>query len=142
MLKVSTVILAVMLAFAAIYSVLVITVPIMMGNSGYRAVTGQDLDSVQDASQLKSWIVQTRHMGLFALTTTIAGLFILFAAFRKTQKWSWCGMLIVGGLAWGWGVVESAMIGNIFDLIMQLVGIVLLLIGLLIPLKSFFGRAS
>ena len=144
MLKVAVVILVIMLAYGGVYSLMNIFVPKVPMKSAFEAATGKTLDSITeaDAHYLKALVMGQRYMGVYALCCTIAGLFILFAAFAKAKKWAWWSMLIVGGIIWLWGLIYSASIGSTMNLIMHIIGIVLLILGLIIPIKAFFGGAE
>ena len=77
MLKVSIVMLAVMLAFAGVYSLLNIFATELVSSSAFEAVSGKALDGIQDGSFLAAYLWANRYVGVFALCTTIAGFFIL-----------------------------------------------------------------
>jgi hypothetical protein len=144
MLKVAVVILVIMLAYGGVYSLMNIFVPKAPLKSAFESATGKTLDSIAgaDAHYLKALVMSQRYMGVYALCTTIAGLFVLFAAFSKAKKWAWWNMLIVGGIIWLWGLIYSAAIGSTMNLVMHIIGIVLLILGLIIPIKEFFGGTA
>ena len=144
MLKVAVVILVIMLAYGGIYSLMNVFVPKVPLKDTFEASTGKTLDSITeaDAHYLKALLMGQRYMGVYAFCTVISGLFILFAAFGKAKKWAWWSMLIVGGIIWLWGLIYSAAIGSTMNLIMHIIGIILLLLGVLIPIKVFFGGGS
>jgi len=142
MLKVAVVILAVASVYAGIYSLMVFTVPETMAQINFKAITGKTLDSVQDADYLRAASNETRITGLYALTTVISCFFILFAGFRKAQKWAWWAFLVVGGIAWLWGVIDNIVIGNKLHIPLQAIGLVLFLVGILLPVKVFFAKEA
>jgi hypothetical protein len=142
MLKVAVVILVIMLAYGGIYSLMSIFVPKAMMGSAFNARTGKALDSVQDADYLGMLVGTHRQLGLYALTTTIAGFFVLFAGFRKAQKWAWWSFLVVGGIAWLWGMISAIIIVDKVNMPLQIIGMVLFLVGILIPIKAFFGKEA
>ena len=142
MLRVSVIILIVMLAYAGIYSLMNSIAPkVIMGNS-FKAITGKTFDSVTDVGYLKTLSISHRYMGVYALVTVILGFFILFAAFRKAQTWAWWSMLIGGGIMWLWGLINTIAIVDVVNLIGHIIGIVLLLVGVLLPVKVFFAKAA
>jgi hypothetical protein len=57
-------------------------------------------------------------------------------------KWAWWGFLIGGGIVWVWGVASSIIIGDIFYLALQLIGLILLIVGILLPVKEFFAKKA
>jgi len=142
MLKVATIILVIMLAYAGIYSIMSLIAPKVMMGSAFQSVTGETLESIQNPGYLKALLGGQRNMGLFALTTVISGFFVLFAGFRKGEKWAWWAFLVVGGLAWLWGLINAIIIVDKVNLPMEIIGMVIFLVGLLIPVKVFFAKET
>ena len=140
MLKVSIVILTVMLAFAGVYSFLNIFATELIVSSAFEAFTGKTLDNVQDDDFLQAYLWANRYTGIFSLCTTIAGFFILFSGFRKKEQWAWWSVLVVGGLAWIWGLVNGLVFGDTFSSTMYIVGTVLLVVGLLTSAKILLAK--
>ncbi len=101
--KVAVIILAIGSIFAGIYSGLTIIAPKLMLKSTFVAMTGKELDSIQDADHLRVMLNRNRRAGLYALASTILSFFILFTGFRKAEKWAWWAFLVGGGIAWLWG---------------------------------------
>ena len=141
MLKVAVIILVIMLAYAAVYSVIALIAPKTVMASAFKAMTAKTLDDAQTDGYLKPLMTGQRNTGVFALATTISGFFVLFAGFQKAQKWAWWAFLVVGGVAWLGGLIICIAIGDTVNMILQLVGIVLLLLGVLLPIKAFFAGA-
>jgi len=142
MLKAAVIVLIVMLAYAGIYSLMSIFVPAVMMKGALTATTGKNLDNARDDGYLKALTGGQRNIGIYALTTTIAGFFVLFAGFRKGQKWAWWSFLVVGGIAWLLGLIYSQVIGDKVNSLLMAIGIVIFLVGLLIPVKEFFGKEA
>ena len=144
MLKVAVIILVIMLAYGGVYSLMNVFIPKVLLKSAFEAATGKTLDSITeaDAHYLKALVMSQRYMGVYGFCTTISGLFILFGAFAKAKKWGWWGFLVVGGIIWLWGLIYNAAIGSTMNLIMHIIGIVLLILGLIIPIKAFSGGAA
>ncbi|MFC1715359.1 hypothetical protein ACFL6S_16950 [Candidatus Poribacteria bacterium] len=142
MLKVAVTILIIMLAYATVYSVLGIIAPKVLLKSGVKAAIGKTLEDASADGYLKSLTGLQRGMNVFSLATVLSGFFVLFAAFKKAQKWAWFSFLVVGGIAWLGGLIISISVGDTMNLIMQLIGTVLLVLGLLLPIKSFFGQTA
>lgn len=142
MLRIAVIIMVAMLVFAGVYSFMSIFAPKLIAGSGFEASTGTTLDSIRDDAYLKSYLYANRTSGIFALGTTIAGFFIIFTGFRKKEQWAWWAVLIVGGLVWIWGLVNGLIVGDTFNSIMYLVGTVLVIVGLLVPVKIFFTKKS
>jgi len=142
MLKVAVIILAVGTIYAGIYSLMGIIAPEMMVQSAFEAITGKTLDSVQDADYLGALSHEVRLEGLYALTAVIFSFAILFAGFRKAQRWAWWAFLVGGGIAWLWGLIDAIVIGNKLHIPLQAIGVVLFLVGILLPVKVFFGKEA
>lgn len=141
MLRVATVVLTVMLAFAGLYAILLIASPQTVAEGTLQARGGPALADVPDKGTAETIVVQTRHVGVMALGTTIASLFVLYAGFAKKEAWAWWCVLIVGLIVWGYGLVIQALEGDVFNTVMHLAGIMLLAIGVVLPVKEFFGKA-
>ncbi len=142
MLKVATIILLVMLIYAGVYSLMSIFTPEIIMESSFQAVTGESINSIGDKKYLTALINSGRTGGVFALTTVIAGFFILFAAFRKAEKWSWWGFMIVAFIAWAWGVGYGALVNARIYFLMNLGGMIIFLAGILLPVKVFFSKKA
>jgi len=139
MLKVAVVILAVMHIFAGIVALASFIAPKTMIRSTFEAMTGKEIDSVQDADLLKVILNRQSKVGFYALSTVVFSLFVLFAGFRKAQKWAWWCFLIVGGIVWGEGLISYILIGSMMYILIYAIGTALLLLGVLLPIKAFFG---
>jgi hypothetical protein len=141
MLKVGVIILVIMLAYATVYSLISVIVPKVMMKGSVSAATGKTLEDAESAGYLKIMTIAHRNLGLFALATTMSGFFVLFGAFKKAQQWSWWCFLVVGCIAWLGNVIIAIVIGDNVNMIMSLIGLVVYLVGLLLPVKAFFGGA-
>jgi len=130
-----------MLAFAGLYAILLIASPATVAEGTLQARSGLSLANVPDKGTAETILVQTRHIGVMALSVTIASFFVLYAGFAKKERWAWYCVLVVGLIVWGYGLATQAAEGDVFNMVMHLVGIALLAIGLLLPVKRFFGKA-
>lgn len=140
MLKTATVILIVLMIFAGLYSILLIVSPETVASSTLEARSGKTFELIEDQDAAETIIVQTRHLGVFALATTVAVFFILLSAYRKGEKWAWWAIFVVGLISWGYGLIMQIIEKDMMNLILHLVGIILLLVGVLLPLKTFFPK--
>ncbi len=140
--KVAVIILFFMLVYAGVYSLMSIFTPEIVMESSFQAVTGESIQNIGDEKYLEAFLSSGRSGGLFALTTVIAGFFILFAAFRKTEKWSWWAFLVVAFFAWAWGTVNGALVNARVYFLMNLGGMVIFLAGVLLPVRAFFSKKS
>jgi hypothetical protein len=133
MLKVGTTFLLIGLLFGALYSIVVIVSP--------QTVTSRinSIPEMQNPVVTKAYYDEARHLGAFALAATIGALFILFAGFKTGQKWAWWGILFMGAFGWAFGLVRFIIIGDTKNLIGFAVGTALWLLGLLLPIGTFFA---
>lgn len=142
MLKVATIILIVMLAYAGVYGIMLVFMPKVVMESSFEAATGEKLENIQNADYLKIMLGEMRHLGIFVLTVVISSFFFLFVGFRKAEKWAWWAMLVVGIIAWGYGLIMNFVTGDTFNAFLHLIGIVIFFVGLLIPVKIFFAKKA
>jgi hypothetical protein len=142
MLKTASIFLLIGLLFGTIYSLVIIVSPQTVADSTLEARADTNLGNIQDKGAAETIIVYARHMAVFALTTNIAMFFILFMAFKKAQKWAWWAFLLTGGTAWTFGLVTQISEGDMMNLIGHVIGIGLLLIGILLPIKVFFPKKA
>lgn len=141
MLKAAMVILIIMLAYAGVLSLISIIVPkVTLGSTLSALTAGKTLEIAKTEGYSGILKYLRASGGLYALTTVIAGFFILFAGFWKAQKWAWWSFLIVGGIAWLWGLITSLVVVDTLYIILNAIGIVIFLVGVLIPVKEFFGK--
>ena len=142
MLKLGIFILTIMLVYAGAYSVMSIIRPEMILESTVKGATGKTLNDAQDNGYLKALFVLSRDAGLFGLAAVASGFFILFSGFRKARKWAWFAFLLAGGIGWLGGLILTISIGDMLNILIRTIGTIISLVGLLIPIKAFFGRRS
>lgn len=140
MVKTATAVLLIGLLFSGIYGLLITFNPKMIAEKTLDARAGKTLADVGDPGVADTILIYTRHMGVFALCITIAMFFVLFKAFKKGEKWAWWAFLFVGGIAYIYGLIVQVMEKDMFNLILHIVGTALIAIGLLLPIKEFFGK--
>jgi len=142
MLKIATTILIISVVLSVLFSIFVIISPETIGGSTLEARSGKTLESIQEPEVSNTIIVQTRHIGVFALTTSIALCFILFAGFKKGEQWAWWAFLIILVISEGYGLALQIIEGDVFNMILHLIVTVLWLTGILMPVKVFFPKKS
>lgn len=142
MLKAGTIVLLVLFILAAAYSILDIVVPTFTLEGDFQAVTGKSFEGVVEPGPLFISVLYLRHLAVTSLATSIAAIFILLAGFAKAQRWAWWALLVTGGIVVGFATVVNFVISNWFDFTTHLVALVWLLVGLLIPVKVFFGKKA
>jgi hypothetical protein len=141
MLKVGTILLAICLIFSTVYGLVLAISPATLASNSLE-VRGATLEGVKDTPAGDAFIVQTRHLGVFAVCISIALFFVLFAAFNKGASWAWWAFLIVGGIAWLYGLITQIMEGDMLNTTLHIIGIVILAFGLLLPVKEFFTKKA
>ncbi|MBN1223936.1 MAG: hypothetical protein JXB23_11870 [Candidatus Aminicenantes bacterium] len=141
MLKVGTFLLAVCMIFSGVYGALLAFSPVTISSSTLE-VRGANYDDVKDTAAGQAFIVQTRHLGVFAMCLSIAMLFVLFAAFNKGVRWAWWSFLLVGGIGWGYGLIVQILEGDMLNTILHVIGIIILAFGLFLPFKVFFEKKA
>jgi len=141
MLKVGTFLLAVCLIFSGLYGVLLAFSPATISSSTLE-VRGGTYETDKDTPAGQAFIVQTRHLGVFAICLSIGLFFVLFAAFNKGAPWAWWAFLVTGGIGWIYGLIVQILEGDMLNTILHIIGIIILAFGLLLPIKVFFGKES
>lgn len=141
MLKVGTILLAVGIAFAGVYGLLIAISPgTIVG--GTLEARGETLEAVKDTAAGQAYIVQSRHLGVFAVCISIALFFVLFNAFDKGAQWAWWALLFVGGIGWIYGLIVQILEGDMLNMTLHIIGLVILALGLLLPVKEFFAKKA
>lgn len=137
MLKTASIILLVGLLFGALYGAVLFISPQTVVGSRLKANAEWQNPVVAD-----EYLAEARHLGAFALATTIGALFILFAGFKKGQKWAWWALLFMGIFGWCYGLARHIIGGDVKNLIGHAIGAALFLIGILLPIKVFFSKKT
>lgn len=141
MLKVGTFLLAVGVIFSCVYGLLLAFAPGTIVASTLE-VRGESYEAALETGAGQAFVVQSRHLGVFAVCISIALFFILFAAFNKGARWAWWAFLIVGGLGWGYGLIVQILEADMMNTILHVIGIVILALGLILPAKEFFTKKA
>ncbi|HUU26513.1 MAG TPA: hypothetical protein VM123_01760 [archaeon] len=142
MVKVSTMILFVLFVLSAGYEIAIFAVPTMMLEGDFQAITGKSYREILSPEAIRVSVSHTRHMMVIGITQKVAAFFILFAGFRKAERWAWWAMLVVGGIACVYGAVVNVLNGNTFDSAVHLVALVVLVVALLLPVKKFLAKSN
>ncbi|MEW5900143.1 MAG: hypothetical protein AB1715_01635 [Acidobacteriota bacterium] len=142
MVKTATAILVITLVFSGVYGLLITFKTQMIAESTLEARTGKTFADVADKGVADTIMALARHMGVFSLCIVIAVFFVLFKGFKKGEKWAWWAILFAGGIAYIYGLIIQSMEKDMLNMILHIVGTVLLFIGLLLPVKEFFGKKA
>ena len=144
-LKIGSSLMAVMGIFALVIAVLWIFITEIMFVSDFLFFTGVSYQDYLAASPVYAefYIITKKLVGLMMLAVSIPILFINQSGYKNGERWSWYALLITGGLLWGTLLGYRVFIGYIGgSSITFVVGIVLWLLALLIPIKSFFWKEA
>lgn len=141
MLKVGTILLAIGLIFSGLYGLILAVSPGTLAGKTVE-VRGETLDAVKDTPAGQAFIVQTRQLGVEVACLSICAFFVLFAGFSKGAKWAWWAFLIVGGIGWIYGLITQILEGDMLNMTLHIIGIVILVFGLLLPVKEFFAKKA
>jgi hypothetical protein len=137
MLKTALTILLIVVVFGAVYCLVLIVSPQTV--SGHSLKANEELQNPAFANALYDVV---RHMGALGLAANIAAFFILINGFKKGEKWAWWGFFCTGIVGWVYGVTRFIINGDTKNLVGNLIGFVLFLIGVLLPLKVFFPKKA
>ena len=77
-----------------------------------------------------------------ALAVSIIGIFLALTSYRKGEKWSWFAFLVSGIIVWGSNLAYYIALASLMNTIIMLIGLVLLVIGLVIPAKVILGSKA
>jgi tellurite resistance protein TehA-like permease len=141
MLKVGTILLAIGLIFSSVYGILLVFTPATISASTLE-VRGGNFEAAKDTAAGQAFIVQSRHLGVMVICLSIAMFFVLFTAFNKGAQWAWWALLFGGGIAWLYGLIVQILEGDMLNMILHIIGIIILLFGLLLPVKEFFAKKT
>jgi hypothetical protein len=142
MLKAGTIVLFVLFIVLTGYSFVDIIAPSITLEGDFQAITGKSYEGVLEAGPLAVPMLYLRHLGVVSIALAIAATFILFEGFRKGQRWAWWALLVSGGIVTVFGTIVNFAIGSWFDFTAHLIAVLWLLVGLLIPVKTFFSRKA
>ena len=142
MLKVSVVILSIVLLYGVVYETLIVVAPKQAVASTYSAVAGGSIEVVKDEGYLDTLTGETRQIGVVGLSSSLLTAFILFAAYRKAQKWAWWAILIGILPRLGFTVMRHIVIGDMMTAYLVLGALVVFLVGILLPVKAFFTNKA
>jgi hypothetical protein len=140
MLKAGTIVLLVLFITCAAWSIVDIALPSFTLEGDFQAVTGGGYEGILGDGPLFIAKLYLRHMGVAAFAVSTGAIFILLGAFRKTERWAWWALLAMGVIVLGFGTAVNAVIANWFDFATHAAVLAWLLVGLLIPVKAFFGN--
>jgi hypothetical protein len=140
--KISFVILLIMLILALVYGLITVFRPEVIVARSFEGFTGKPPWPYYDpVVGVGGYMVTLERMaGGLGLALTLGALIVLFTAYRKVEKWAWYYMLVVGVIGWVNNLIANVAFKNPTTTTIIIVGLVLIIIGLLIPVKDFFCK--
>ena len=131
-----------MTILALVYALLAVIKPDFFVARSFQLYTEQSWNDYLDASPMLAnyMLILERMAGGMGFAVSIAGLFVLITVFRKVEKWAWFYIATVSIIGWGNTLVANIAFKNPITITIIIIGLVLLIIGLIIPAKDFLGK--
>ena len=148
MLKIASVITAIVLAYAGLFSFMNVIAPRFMMGGAINSLLGIATDNNKQIEAMETLELGQRIMGAIGLVAVIIGFAVLFIGFYRAKIWAWW-VLLVGGVIsciWGliyplWGLIfRGLIIAFRSNILYQLIVFAVFLVGLSIPINSFFKK--
>jgi hypothetical protein len=140
--QISFIILLIMTILALVYGFLAMIKPDFFVARSFQLYVEQSWNDHLSASPVLSnyILILERMAGGNGFAVSIGGLFVLFTAFKKAEKWAWFFIAAISTVGWVNVLVGNIAVKNPITITVIIVGLVLLVIGLLIPAKDFLGK--
>jgi hypothetical protein len=140
--KISFIILLIMMILALIYGLMALVTPQIIIVRSFQGFIGMSWAEFAAANQSVAGYIMVleRMAGGLGVAAVVGGLIVLFAAFRKSEKWAWFYILIISLIAWVNNLVANIICKNAMTTWIIIIGLVLLAVGLVIPIKDFFSK--
>ena len=88
------------------------------------------------------FIMMERLLGAALLGSAVFVLFMVWNSYRKGHKWSGYALLFADVLGWGSALVYQIIIGYAMATMMMIIGIILFVIGIVLPAKAILGKKA
>ncbi len=140
--QVSFVILLIMMIFGLIYGLVGFIKPEVLVARSFPSYTGQSYGEYSAQSpRITDYILILERMAAgLGIVVVLGGLIVLFTAFKKGLKWAWFYVLVCAVLAWGNNLFANAALNNSRLVTVNIIGLILVVIGLLISTKDFLSK--
>ncbi|MDZ7291125.1 MAG: hypothetical protein ONB44_12485 [candidate division KSB1 bacterium] len=140
--KISYVILLIMMIIALVYGFVGVIKPDVLVARSFQLHTEQSwTDYLAASPKLANYMLILERMAAgLGLTTSIGALFILLTVYKKAEKWAWFYVLVVGIIGWGNTLLANIRFNNPVLITVNIIGLVLVIIGLVIPAKDFLSK--
>ncbi len=140
--KISFVILLIMLILALIYAIITTFMPQVIVMRSFQGYTGQSWLEFADLDPtLAGYMLNLERMaGGLGLALSLGALMVLMTAYKKTERWAWFYILVVGVIGWVNNLIANVIFKNPVTTTIIIIGLVLIFIGLIIPAKEFLSK--
>jgi len=140
--QISSAILLIMMILVLIYAFITLFMPQVIVMRSFQGYTGQSWAEFAGSNPtVAGYILGLERMaGGLGFVISFGALFVLFTAYKKAEKWAWFYILVVGVLGWVNNLVANVIFKNPMTTTIIIIGLVLVTIGLLIPVKEFFCK--
>lgn len=141
--QVSLVILMIMMIIALMYALTGFIKPDLLVARSFQQYTGQSYSNYSaESPELANYMLILERMAAgLGVVVALGALIVLFTAFRQGLKWAWFYILICGILGWGDTLFANVTMNNPLLIAVNIIGIVLIVIGLIIPAKDFLAKS-
>ena len=143
-LKTGSIVMVVMAVYGLILGLIWLFAAEALTTPVFDSFTGQTWSDfvTANAKAADLWIMNNRLTVAMALAVSILGIFLALTSYRKGEKWSWFAFLVPGIIVWGSNLAYYIALASLMNTIIMLIGLVLLVIGLVIPAKAILGSKA
>ena len=140
--QVSFVILLIMMILALVYALMAVIKPDFFVARSFQLYTGQSWNDYLGASPMLAnyMLILERMAGGMGFVVSIGGLIVLLSVFKKVEKSAWFYIAVVSIIGWVNILVANIAFKNPITITIIIIGLVLLVIGLIIPAKDFLSK--
>jgi hypothetical protein len=137
--KISFVILLILTIIALILGIVAAFMPELLISRSFPLYTGKPWNDFLTGNPMMGnyILIKERMVGGQGFAACLCGLFVLFNAYRKVEKWAWYCLLVFTMIGWGTILIESITFNNSPIIIVAVVGLVLVAIGLIMSARTF-----
>ena len=140
--QISSTILLIITILGLIYALLAAIMPQFFVARAFQSYAQQSWASFSEAhAHAASYVLILKRMvGVAGFGLSLGGIFILMTAYKKGQRWAWFCMLIISLIGWSNPLFSNIATHNVPAIFVCACGLMLMVIGLLIPVKAFFSK--
>jgi hypothetical protein len=137
--QISFVILLITICIALVVGIVAAFIPELLISRSFPLYTDKPWNDFLTGDQMAGnyILIKERMMGTQWLAASLGGIFVLFAAFKKVEKWSWYCILALTIIGWGSALIEGITFNNPPVIMVAVIGLVLVAIGLIMSASTF-----